>query len=103
MKAIFALLTITAATFSANALGLESFYGTPVKHGHSWTCDYTNTSHVTQDMKYVVFSFETLGHGGNDVVTQIRIDKVVGSGESLAVKTSANHVVRANHCYYLAR
>jgi hypothetical protein len=103
MKAIIALLTITAAAVTANAWGLDSHYGNPVRHGQSWTCEYTNTSHVTQDMKYVVFSFETLGHGGNDVTTQIRIDKVVGAGDSLAATTTANHVVRANHCYYLAR
>jgi hypothetical protein len=103
MKAIFALLTISAAAVSANAWGLESHYGTPVKRGHIYTCAYKNTTGATQDMKYVVFSFETLGHGGNDVVTQIRIDKTVAAGETLSASTSGIHTVNVNFCKYLAR
>lgn len=104
MKSFLSLLFVAASTVSvsAHAIGLESFYGTTVQRGNTYTCVYENNTGATQSMKYVVFSFEAHGDGG-DIVVQDRIDKVVAPGETVRASTEHFMSGRNNFCKYLAR
>lgn len=106
MKKFLSLLIIAASTasFSAHAIGLESFYGRPVQRGLGWKCLYENTTTSAQSMKYVVFTFQHTSGDNADFDVQNRIYQVVNPGESLSAAT--DHVTgggRVSYCRYLAR
>lgn len=106
MKSFLSLLFIAASTVSvsAHAIGLESFYGRPVQRGHTWTCFYENTTGSTQNMKYVVFTFDPISGDSASYDVQDRIDQIVEPGETLSARTDQGiGSSRVNYCRYLAR
>lgn len=105
MKTFLSLLFVAASTVSASAyaLGLESFYGRTTQRGHVYTCAYENNTGGSQSMKYVVFNFDPISGDGASHDVQIRIDKVVNSGETIRARAEHTLNGRINYCKYLAR
>lgn len=105
MKTFLSLLFVAISSFSVSAhtIGLESFYGRVVERGTVLTCIYENTTSRTQSMKYVVFNLEGVSGDSAPYDVQIRIDKMVSSGEVLKSSTDHRMSNRVNYCKYLAR
>ncbi len=101
MKTLLALL-VTMTALSAQAW-LKSHYGKLKNRGSTYTCTLTNKTNDTLDMKYVVFSFETLSGESAPYDVQNRIDKRVRSGESITASVNETYAYKANVCKFLAR
>ena len=99
MKSIVLALTFLSS-LSAHAI-LDSHYGTVKTKGFRYICQFTNTTGRTLDLKYVEFQFE--GNGDRSFNQQVRIDKRVQPGDSIASSVTEHQAINSNVCRYWAR
>lgn len=100
MKAIFVLL-ISLLSVSAHAR-LEPYFGKTQSSGFRYSCSFHNNTGMDLSMKYVVFTFTTLGEQ-SDYDVQVRIDRTVRRGETITESVIESNAHGIRSCHYLAR
>ena len=98
---LLALVSVTA--LSANAIGLESYYGKVSQHGRDYYCTYTNKTNKTLDMKYVAFDADRIHGDSHSEMIQTRIDRKVAPGKTITAGTEVSHIYTVNTCKFQAR
>jgi len=100
MKVLIALF-ISAFALSANA-SLESHYGEMKWAGGHYTCEFTNHG-AAKDMKWVVFVTEGLSGHANTYETQVKVDRVVDSGDTIVAESTSQPYRYVWYCKFLER
>ncbi len=96
------LIVLTALVFSVSASALESHYGKVSYKEGGYVCSFTNYGQAL-DFKWVVFNMERRAGKNPEFKAQIKVDQVVGAGESITFSSGLTRRFVARSCKFLAR
>lgn len=103
MKPLIILLLTTTTLFANAGIILKRHFGRLKQDGMISTCSVRNSTDRTLNLKYVVFHVEAFSGEDLGYDEQIRIDRIVKSGEAIRVSAEIPLTRRVTYCYFLAR